>query len=724
MKAHITNSIGWRLFISISIVAALLLGGCSGDGSDGNDGAPGPVGPQGDQGDQGIAPAGDIPSELFSTIDNVEVSTDGTVTLAFSLTDSLGRGFNGLPSNRVRFSLVKLQAQDTSGQGNSSEWQSYIENSVGQATYENSGTFTDNNNGSYTYIYDTNVTNAAVAYEANLTHRVAFQLSGGGFPIVNASYDLQPSTGATVGLETRSIVKEETCNQCHGVLALHGSGRIDTDYCVTCHNPGSVDPDTGNTVDFKVMVHKIHRGANLPSVKAGGKYNIIGYRGSDHDYSEVEFPQDIRNCETCHVTSESTPDAGNWATRPNIEACGACHDNIDFSKDFVLGDESTHGGGAQSDNSQCSACHSPNTSLGIATVHNLAGKQAAQDEFQLQIDGVSVAANLDNSQLKDLTINVTFLTGDGSPISGAAGSHDFIFDRDPKLLYNWINPDTGYQTNYSQNFFGLDTSSTAIHMASAIDTGNNNLGQHSYVVQGLDLEEDDSILVTHDILLCVDRAGGTLLDCNNANAEPQAAKAVSRYFDSNGATLSEAPVTFGANREKCNSCHKDLQAHPTPHNHGATEFDQCRSCHNTNRIAWEFDEATDFKSIVHRFHDSNFHGTAVEFPDVTDNCLQCHESNQYNLPLQANVWPEVGTNGATSPTAVVCSSCHLDKPIAQIDLNNLGSLSTSDQALIDHMVNNGAIFGGSVEQANKVESCAVCHAIGKEAGVDAVHNIR
>jgi glutaminase len=48
-------------------------------------------------------------------------------------------------------------------------------------------------------------------------------------------------------------------------------------------------------VDFKVFIHKLHRGKDLPSVQAGGTYAI-----GRADFSDVGFPQPINNCRKCH----------------------------------------------------------------------------------------------------------------------------------------------------------------------------------------------------------------------------------------------------------------------------------------------------------------------------------------------------------------------------------------------------------------------------------------
>ncbi len=115
-----------------------------------------------------------------------------------------------------------------------------------------------------------------------------------------------------------------------------------------CHTPQTINPDTGLTQDMKVLVHKIHMGSSLPSVKAGTPYRIW-HRGAWSDFSTVVFPQDVRNCTTCH--SSDAPQASLYKTNPTAEACGSCHDNVNFATGV------NHAGGPQIDNKQCAGCH-------------------------------------------------------------------------------------------------------------------------------------------------------------------------------------------------------------------------------------------------------------------------------------------------------------------------------------------------------------------------------
>ncbi|MHB9000318.1 MAG: OmcA/MtrC family decaheme c-type cytochrome, partial [Thermoanaerobaculia bacterium] len=166
---------------------------------------------------------------------------------------------------------------------------------------------------------------------------------------VNLVHDFRPDGAAVT--EKWDKIRDGACLNCHDPLALHGGSRRDVKLCVTCHQPQTVDPETGNSVDMALMVHKIHNGANLEH-----GYTIIGFRQAVHDYSEVVLPQDIRNCDNCHegISASQKPTQSDvWYTRPSRRACGACHDSVDFAV----------GAGhlAQADDSACANCHVPDS---------------------------------------------------------------------------------------------------------------------------------------------------------------------------------------------------------------------------------------------------------------------------------------------------------------------------------------------------------------------------
>jgi len=303
------------------------------------------------------------------TITNIAVTipdndtTGGRPTVTFTAFNQDGAGVRGLTG--FGFTITKLIP---GADGDLSRWQSYINaiQEVGatpgfwppatdgvapdgttatQAELESDGTLTDDGltggiPGNYTYVFSTDLSAITtgngevldVPYEPLLTHRLAIESPRGG-PSTSAFVDFVPNDLPAMGTgPTRSIAVSAACNECHVNLAAHGDHRVNVAYCVTCHNPGTADPHSENTVDFAVMIHKIHRGENLPSVEAGGQYAIWGFSNTKHDYSEVIYSQDIRNCTKCHDGADAeTPDGDNWKTVPTMEACGSCHDDVDYA---------------------------------------------------------------------------------------------------------------------------------------------------------------------------------------------------------------------------------------------------------------------------------------------------------------------------------------------------------------------------------------------------------
>ncbi|MFQ5587760.1 MAG: hypothetical protein ACE5F7_02880, partial [Nitrospiria bacterium] len=247
-------------FFTLLLLPIVGTAGCEGDD--------GPVGHQGQPATLSISNAASIVPAITSA------SISSPPKVHFKLTNENATPLVGLSASNISFAIARLAAG-----GNGSEWQSYLTRTetadgIGpgtadqiQAATENgaSGTLLDHGDGTYTYTFAADLDKAAVPFDATLTHRVGFEIRGLAETTGNAVYTFRPSDGATTGLLSRDIVKDTSCNACHDKLSLHGGARFETKYCVLCHNPGSTDANSGNTLDFKIMIHKIHRGENLPS---------------------------------------------------------------------------------------------------------------------------------------------------------------------------------------------------------------------------------------------------------------------------------------------------------------------------------------------------------------------------------------------------------------------------------------------------------------------------
>ncbi len=320
------------------------------------------------------------------TITSATADAAGAVTVNFDLKDAKNAPIATLAA--VQANVARLMP--AAGADRSSYWVSYI-NTIQtvtdggglwpapagtwayQGSRENNGTLTNNNNGTYTYVFRTNLATAAlpdggaaIAYERNRTHRVSLMIGGRTGPTASAAFDFVPD-GTSTG-EKRDIVETATCQQCHGpYFAAHGGDRMTVENCATCHNPGTTDPHSGNTVDFKVMIHKIHAGGELASIRGAdgivwdnpattadesadnGEYSIFGFGNTKFEWWKVEFPAIVENCTKCHTGSGSKVD--NWKTNPTRATCGSCHDDVNFATG------TNHPGGQHTDDAACTSCH-------------------------------------------------------------------------------------------------------------------------------------------------------------------------------------------------------------------------------------------------------------------------------------------------------------------------------------------------------------------------------
>lgn len=758
VKKHI------QLWFSVAIIGLLVACGGGGGGNSAAGVDPGPEAPGGSvpppppviPGPIGYADA----EEILAFITDASIPTDGQAVVDFQLTDGNGTAILDLEAGNVRFVLAKLQ---TSPLGNlTGSWQSYVNGieeagSIGigtedklQAGSEDDGEFTNNGDGTYTYRYITNVTALDPAilaqaategldldYLPELTHRVAIQFGGGPNP-ANPWYDFIPATGATDGIFHMQIAVTTNCNRCHDELAMHGGGRVKVEYCVTCHNAGSTDANSTNTVDFKVMIHKLHRGANLPSVEAGGEYVIYGFRDSAHDYSHTELPQDIRNCQNCHVGTGTTNgfydnvsltnQGDNWNEFPTRAACGSCHDDVDFD---------AHRGG-QPDDSRCSSCHQVG---GFAGSPEESHELLARNESQKYLADIISVTGTGPGEFPSIDFRIT------DPATGI--DWDILNDAP------WVQPagasrlavTVGWSTSdYTNTGNASDGASTVSINALSSATAN---GDGSFNVVSPVAIPDGSLTPN----IAATGSGASVIEGHPA-VDIDGSGSVDRipmtnvvaYYSIDEASGTPTPRRTSVAIEQCQACHQNLVLHG---NNRVDNINSCVTCHNprnTDREVREValdpptdgkdEESIDFKTMVHAIHAAGmrenplqvvgFGGFSthvydeehVQYPGKLNNCKTCHVDGGYTLPLASSVLGntiDTGSDHTTpvddtviTPASAVCYACH-ENNVAKAHMeNNGGSFSTS-QAAID---------SGEV-----IEQCELCHASGRSADVDLVHGL-
>jgi OmcA/MtrC family decaheme c-type cytochrome len=207
----------------------------------------------------------------------------------------------------------------------------------------------------------------------------------------------------STALPRRTVVDVQLCGNCHGEFSkdfsVHGGSRNQTEYCVLCHNPTQSDvarrrrdPEQvaagamTETIDFKVLIHKLHRGEELaqqPYLVYGFGAQPLGY--TVHDFGEILFPGDLRQCESCHVDdsqlippypgtalptsrTQLDPATGNAVpadppeTAPITAVCTACHDS---EAAIAHAATQTAPNGVES----CQVCHAEGRDEAVSLVH-------------------------------------------------------------------------------------------------------------------------------------------------------------------------------------------------------------------------------------------------------------------------------------------------------------------------------------------------------------------
>ncbi len=624
-----------------------------------------------------------VTSGVAVKLQSASIASDGTITARFTLTDSKGRGIDVtgvqspgtvslsfvaayIPNGKTQYVAYTVRPDASITNNNPTQIQASTD-SGGKTTLVDALT------GTYDYTFGTKAAN----FDATATHGIGMQatrdLSAFGYnePFTSDDVYLFVPNGSQV-TNVRDVVTEAACNKCHNPLNAHGEPgpRQKAAYCVMCHTPQSVNPDTLNTVDFKVFIHKLHMGSSLPSVKAGGKYFVV-HRGAVTDFSDVVFPQDTRNCTSCH--SGNTKQVDNWKTNPNREACGSCHETVNFATG------ENHANLPQKDDNLCSTCHS-STPTG---------------EFDLSIPGAHVVPN-NSTQLPGIVTQVVRVDN-ATPGSNPTVTFK-VTDKSGNPITN-ISTLTQIRAILAGPNVDYGTGPGGIRVAEDVSKAPGASGVYTYTMTNkIPSGATGSYTVSLEARNNVTLMQGT----QKQQTASDNAKPVEYYF-----AVDKSPMTPRrqvVSTDKCGSCHQDLTfVHGGPR--GNTQ--ECVMCHNPALSDGTSGQSVNFATQIHSIHRGEnltnpyvMGGTnyqEVRFPGDLRDCSSCHLDGTYrpeNVGAKAMVLSPGGFLPQTGPIAAACQGCHDDKSTAAHALANTTTLG---------------------------ESCATCHGQNGDFSVDKVH---
>jgi OmcA/MtrC family decaheme c-type cytochrome len=522
--------------------------------------------------------------------------------------------------------------------------------------------------------------------------------------------------------------------------------------CQLCHTAGVIDPDTGNSIEFQNMIHRLHRGADLPSVNdgpVGTKYSFIGFQGQETIFGEkvkacvggplvgltctvdadcrggtctgsttigVGFPQDLRNCVKCHSQGRT---AANYLQLPSTTACASCHDDVNPSQaPTQAGPPGTNHGqngviGPQSE-TFCRLCHiptGPEFDINVTGAHTIPEQSA-------QLTGL-VGQILSASGTPGSPVTVAFkvTTGAGAPVDIRSGFNRVAlalsgpttdFGGSAKPLINPTIVGGGASGTLSPPVNGVFT---------YVTSAGNALPGNAAGTWRLGLEARRSVTVGQGALLGPQTATEAL---QNPVLD----------FSIDGTPV--APRRKVVDVALCGSCHGTFSKTFSVHGNLRNQSEYCVVCHNPNVSdfgqrksvvgADPNDQPIVLKHLIHMLHTGSdlshlpyfiygFGASPADFSDIgypgdRRDCAKCHLASTNLVPLPAGVRSTQLTqvsNGVEMPTGTIpptqdaCLSCHDGDDVrahAQVNTTPSGQ-----------------------------EACPVCHAEGAPVAVSTVHFI-
>jgi OmcA/MtrC family decaheme c-type cytochrome len=589
---------------------------------------------------------------------------DGRPVVTFKISDRKGTGIMKFPAGSVRFALLKLAA-GVNGSANDT-WVSYLAaNATSTASTEtaSASSLTDNLDGTYSYRFAKNITDAANAgttFEADKVHRLVIlaYASGNPFQPINVVKDYLPSDGSDVTGQNDKV-DGAACLECHtkfraaaqGTGAFHSGQRYDVRGCVACHNDqrrftapsatrafdadiladgtwGTKDLTVVNgeaIINLPVFIHKIHMGEEL--TLRGGEYT-----GLPTPY-EIHYPQDVRNCEKCHRSPAAK--ATNWKAQPSRRVCGSCHDNKAFTNALVIPGTSgyvrdLHSGGEMADDSTCTTCHTStgaNTTMDVVTRHLPVALPDPNNTYSGGTNANTNAAFLAGAKV--VPPGAAVITYDVSSVSRDASKHpvivfklkkdgaDVVFNTyaagaelitgfvgSPSVYFVWAAPQDGVAAPADFNSSGSGYIKSLWATGGAGFAGPDANGYYTATLTSVTVPDTATMLT-----------GGVGYTYSLSGTQPLTQVDLPDYaYDvatKVGGLIVPAPdvakvaTGYTARRAivataKCEGCHAFLGATPTFHAGQRNDGPTCSFCHNPNRTSSAW--SANAKDFIHGIH--------------------------------------------------------------------------------------------------------------------------